>query len=288
MASSNVKSLAVKNGWWNPNSGEPFRWDLAYTGKRANSLRTWRALSMAAPSQNLKPNADGYPNPIKPDRKLSLLDIREIHGDHFEGTEFDQTKGLASGPFGSPNWPNGTPNIKRSLATMSSDDITIRQCRNWLPDPIGGVMWVGLAGGGDTMVYVPFYAGITRLPEAYTTGIRTRFSWDSAFWVFYLVGNWAQLDYSHIIKEIKKTQYQLESRELNEQKAIDEEAWKLYRDNPILAKEFLTDYCINNANNVLDTWRELACFLISRYGPGSVTASSVPDRWKEAILERQK
>ena len=34
MASSNIKSLAIKHGWWDPNSGTPFRWDLAYTGKK--------------------------------------------------------------------------------------------------------------------------------------------------------------------------------------------------------------------------------------------------------------
>ena len=288
MASSNVTSLAIKHGLWNPKSGKPFRWDLAYFGKKANSLRTWRALSMVAPSQNLKPNAEEYPNPIKPDKKLSILDIREIHGDHFEGTEFDKTKGLAAGPFGSPEWPRGTPNNRRSLAVLLSDTIIINQCRNWLPDPIGGVMWVGLSGGASN-VYVPFYAGITRLPKAYTIGVRTKFSMDSAFWIFSLVGNWAQINYSHMIKEIKKVQHALESGELNRQEAIDEEAFTLYQESPDLAKEFLTDYCIDNANKVLDTWRELASFLIARYGPGSKFAPNVaPEWWREALLKKQE
>jgi dipeptidase len=288
MASSNVKSLAIKYGWWDPKSDKPFRWDLAYTGKKANSPRTWRALSMVAPSQNLKPNADGYPNPIKPDKKLSILDIREIHADHFEGTEFDETKGLAAGPFGSPEWPRGTPNQRRSLAVLESDTIIINQCRNWLPNPIGGVMWVGMSGG-DITVYVPFYAGISELPKAYATGIRTKFSWDSAFWIFYLVGNWAQLNYHHMIKEIKKVQHALESAELNRQEAIDEEAYAIFQENPDLARKFLTDYCIDNANKVLETWRELAYFLIARYGPGSQFAPfEAPAWWIEELIEKQE
>ncbi|MCK4966483.1 C69 family dipeptidase, partial [bacterium] len=287
MASSNYKSLAVKHGWWNPKSGKPFRWDMAYTGEKAHSLRTWRALSMAAPSKDLQPYADGYPNPVKPDKKLSILDIRKIHGDNFEGTQFDKTKGLAAGPFGSPSWPKKRPDEKRAINTMTSDDIVINQCRDWLPDPIGGVMWVGLAGGGDTMVYVPFYAGIIALPEAYTTGVRTRFSWDSAFWVYYLVGNWAHLDYEHMIKEIKEVQNKIETNELNEQQAVDEEAWELYREDPDLAREFLTDYCIDNANTVLDTWRELAYHLIVRYSPGSWNASKAPEWWCEEIEKRK-
>ncbi|MBN1223950.1 MAG: C69 family dipeptidase [Candidatus Aminicenantes bacterium] len=285
MASSNVTSLAEKHGWWNPKSGEPFRWDLAYTGKRANSLRTWRALSMVAPSKNLKPNDESYPIPIKPDKKLSVLDIRKIHGDRFEGTEFDQTKGLASGPFGCPNWPYGAPDQTRALATMSSDSIIINQCRDWLPAPIGGVMWVGL-GGGDINVYVPFYAGVNRLPKAYMTGVRTRFDWDSAFWVYELVGTWAQLNYISMIKEIQTAQNRIESAELGRLAVIDEEAWKLYQENPSLARDHLTNYCVENANEVVKSWRELAGSFISRYSFGTASSAEsyvAPDWWKKAI-----
>jgi len=290
MASSNVKSLAAEHGWWDPESGEPFRWDLAYTGNRAKSLRTWRALSMAAPSQNLKPNADGYPNPIKPDKKLSVLDIRRIHGDRFAGTEFDQTEGLAAGPFGCPNWPHGAPGQSRALATMSSDTIVINQCRDWLPDPIGGVMWVGL-GGGDINVYVPFYAGVTRLPGPYASGVRTRFDWDSAFWVYELVGSWAQLNYTHMIKELRAEQNRIESAELERQAGVDEEAWKMYQENPSMAREYLTDYCIENANQALESWKRLAVSLISRYSFGTASALEyyiAPGWWKKAVKGKKE
>lgn len=287
MASSNVKSLAIKHGWWDPKSGNPFRWDLAYTGKKANSLRTWRALSIVAPSKKLKPNADEYPNPMVPDRPLSIQDIREIHADHFEGTEYDKTKGLAAGPFGSPEWPRHTPNDRRSLAVLYSDTIIINQCRNWLPNPIGGIMWVGMSGGAIT-VYVPLYAGITDLPQAYATGIRTKFSWDSAFWVFYLVGNWAQLNYSNMIKEIKTVQHALEHAEFSRQGAIDEEAFSLYHEkSPSQARSFLTKYCMDNAAHVIETWRELAYFLIAMYGPGSKFAPfEAPEWWRERLKDQ--
>jgi dipeptidase len=288
MASSNVKSLAIKHGWWDPKSGDPFRWDLAYSGKKAKSIRTWSALNMVAPSQKLQPNVDGYPNPIKPDKKLSILDIRKIHGDRLIGTEFDQTKGLAAGPFGCPNWPFGTPGQARAVATMSSDTIVINQCREWLPAPIGGVMWVGF-GGGDINLYVPFYAGITRLPQAYKTGVRTQFDWNSAFWVYELVGSWAQLNYVNMIKEIKAEQLRIESAELARQAVIDEEAWHLYRQDPSLAREFLTTYCIDNAKEALADWRELAASLITRYSFGTANANEkyiAPEWWQKEIAKR--
>jgi dipeptidase len=163
---------------------------------------------------------------------------------------------------------------------LYSDTIIINQCRNWLPNPIGGVMWIGMSGG-DITVYVPFYAGITELPQAYSTGIRTKFSWDSAFWVFNLVGNWAQLNYANMIKEIRPVQQALEHAELSRQGAIDEEAFSLYRQSPSLARDFLTKYCMENAVHVIETWRELASFLIARYGPGSRFAPfEAPEWWR--------
>jgi len=287
MASSNVKSLAIKHGWWDPDSGEPFRWDLAYSGKKAKSLRTWRALSLVAPSRNLEPYEEGYPNPIKPDKKLSILDVRRIHGDLFEGTEFDLKKGLAAGPFGNPNWPRGTPGGKRSLSVLRTTTIILNQCRDWLPDPIGGVMWVGMSAPA-TCVYVPFYAGITRLPHAYTIGVPHKYDRKSAFWTFHHMSKWAQLDYIHMIEEIKRVQNEIERAELNRQQAIDEESFSLYQKDPLLAKEFLTNYCIKNAENVLETWRELSDLLVANYGTGSINPPKAPEWWVKALTENQK
>ena len=53
-----------------------------------------------------------YPFSIKPERLINEADLRGIHRDYYgpnpwlnitESTPYDQTKGLAAGPFGSPN-----------------------------------------------------------------------------------------------------------------------------------------------------------------------------------------
>ena len=126
-------------------------------------------------------------------------------------------------------------------------------------------MWVGMGGWGDATVYVPFYAGITRVPKAYTIGIKTKFNWDSAYWIFNLLGNWARLHYTHMIKEIKKVQQSLEGAELRRLEGIDEEAWSLYKENPDSAIEFLNIYCAENVNEILRRWRELTSHLIVWY-----------------------
>jgi dipeptidase len=169
-----------------------------------------------------------------------------------------------------------------SLGQLSSNTVIINQCRDWLPDPIGGVMWVGMSGG-DINCYVPFYAGVTRLPKTYTTGVRTKFDWNSAFWLFYFVGKWARLDYKNMIKEIQQAQYEVESGELARQEGIDEEAYTLYLKSPDSAREFLTRYCIDNAEKVIERWRELASHLIVKYGPVTafVPPEDIDDPWRK-------
>ena len=53
---------------------------------------------------------------------------------------------------------------------------------------------------------MPMYAGITRLPEAFTVGGINEFSWDSAWWVFNFVSNFANLKYSYMIGDIQAVQ----------------------------------------------------------------------------------
>jgi len=61
---------------------------------------------------------------------------------------------------------------------------TVTQSRGWLPDPIGGVVWLGYGNPAMT-TYVPIYAGVTDLPEEYKTdGHTTGYSHRSAWWAF--------------------------------------------------------------------------------------------------------
>jgi dipeptidase len=285
MASDNVFDVALKNDWWD--GKEPFRWDLAYSNRKAGSLRTWRALSLAAPSLGLKPGAEDYPFCVRPDKKMTFFDVRDLHGDHFEGTAFDQTRGLAAGPFGDPNWPRANPEVEeykpdRSIAIMNSEYVVINQVRGWMPDPVKGVSWWGV-DDGDTNCYVPFYCGVTRLPEAYSVGDHHALDLNSAFWIFNLAGNWAQLRYRDMIKKINVEQRRIENSELSAQPSIDKKAMEFYNKDPDKAREFLTEYCLRNADNVLNRWRSLLNELVSEYDDNG--GGPAPAWWCETVTE---
>jgi dipeptidase len=85
------------------------------------------------------------------------------------------------------------------------------QSRSWLPDPIGGIFWYGV---DDTYsnAYMPLYMGMTEPPKSLITGTIFEFDWNSAFWVFNLVSNYAYGLYSFIIEDIQVVQLEVENR----------------------------------------------------------------------------
>lgn len=209
---------------------------------------------------------------------------------HERAPSLDRTKGLAAGPFGCPWWPRGTGAPYGTIPDATGPSIVITQGRNWLPDPIGGLILVGLGGWGDACVYVPFYAGVNVLPEAYTNGVKTKFCWDSAYWIFNLVANWSRLHYSRMIGEISRAQTALETAEMNRLPGIDEEAYSRYRLHPSLATEFLNDTCRQNAEDVLAKWKELASYLIAWYSHNSWFGGEIeaPEWWRKALQEKER
>ena len=108
------ESFAVGKGWYDPKSGRPFRFFEAYSPataviRRVCDTRVWSILRRAAPSLRLSPDyhrgiarAQPYPLSVVPYKKLSPADVFALFRDHYEGTDFDMTKGVNAGPFGSP------------------------------------------------------------------------------------------------------------------------------------------------------------------------------------------
>ncbi|MCR4424654.1 MAG: C69 family dipeptidase [Firmicutes bacterium] len=294
MASANVFAVAEENGWWDPGSGKPFVFYEAYGPKDNpyNSRREWRVLSLVAPSLNLDPWADRYPFSVKPDENVSVDFINSIQRDHYEGTEFDLTQGLAAGPFGTPDrWATPTSQggaWERAISIFRCTYTWTSQSRAWLPDPVGGVLWFGADAPHNT-VYVPFYAGISKLPHAYTIGSPTKFDNKAAWWVYDFVGNWANLKYSYMIKDIVVKQREIEGRQYALQTAVETAATELYARDPALAREFLTQYCVSNGNRVVEEYWDFAEFLIMKYNDGYVNDKTVgtsvgyPKEWLEAV-----
>jgi len=291
MAGKGIYSVGEKLGFWDPKGTKPFRyWDVY--GYKAdnyyNTRREWRVRDFFAPSLGLDPWARRYPFSVVPDRKISVADLMLIQRDSYAGTPFDLTKGLAAGPFGTPDrWPTAsslnpkdTTGWERAIAMFRCSYTIATQSRAWLPNPIGGVLWFG-EDNPATTTYVPIYCGVTDVPVSLKTLSRAQFSRDSAWWAFAFVENWSNLGYSAMIKDINAQQQAFEGEFLAMQPAIEAAALQLYATNPALAASFLTNYTGDAVNRLVAAQWKLADTLVSKYNDGA--NRTYPKEWLEAV-----
>jgi hypothetical protein len=219
--------------------------------------------------------------------------------DHFEGTEFDMSKDVGAGPYDLPyrwrplTWKAGDEEYlnERAVSTQQTGFSFVAQARSWLPDPIGGVFWFGVDDTYST-VYFPVYCGITDVPKSYAvgTGSFDEFTWDSAWWVFNWVANYAYSRYGDMIKDIQVVQGELEHKFLADQGEIDSAALALYKQSPRLAKDYLTEFTKTTGENVVARWKKLGEFLLYKYVDGNVktelgvvTHPGYPQSWYDKV-----
>ena len=269
LASGHVVTFAVEAGLYSPKAGKPFSWKRAYSpsdGSAASTeggrSRMWRFFDLVAPSQKFKPetaNMD-FPFSVKPDAKLSARDVMALTRDKSEGTVFDPVRGLRGGPFKNPNYYKGT----RLISVPNVEYTTLTQCRSWLPDPIGGIVWVAL-GAQDTSCYVPFYAGATEIPKSFGIGDHYVLNRDSARWAFDYVDFHVQVAYSAAIEDVKAARKTWEDGALERIPEVDARAAELYKKNPKEAVRHVTGFGLNNATNVVNAWWKLGDDLWVKY-----------------------
>ncbi len=309
--SPGMEAFAAKMGWYDPQAGEPFSWRKAFHPTtpeqlRYTATRVWSLFRRCAPSRSWPSDyhrgvdgAEPLPLWIKPDHKLGVHDVFQLMRDHYEGTPYDMTQGVDAGPYGSPDrWrPMGFTvdgvhyTWERPISTQQTGFSMVTQSRAWLPDAVGGLTWYGV---DDTFFtcYIPLYCGIEEVPESFAQGSLDRFSWDSAWWVFNFVSNWAQLKYSQMIGDIQAVQSHLEGDFLALQPAVEQTAVALAKDDPALMRRYLTDYSVSHGEEVVRKWRQLGEHLLTKYNDGYVKdedghirEKGYPESWLREVLK---
>ncbi|NPA37247.1 MAG: dipeptidase [Chlorobi bacterium] len=300
--SKDVISFAREMGYFN-GKNKDFSFADAYAPLDFGAVRFCEARVWAAFRHANKAEMDKYvdyakgestnriPLYIKPDHKLGREDIMAMMRDHFEGTPLDMSVDAGAGPYKLPyRWRpliwevNGEKYFnERAIATQQTGFSFIAEMRNWLPNPIGGILWFGVDDANST-VYMPMYCGMTKVPHclAVGNGDMLTYSPTSAFWVFNTVSNRAYSRYSDMIVDIKKVQKELETKFFDITPAVDVAAKTLYDTDPAKAREYLTEYSISQAEMTVNRWRELGNFLLVKYLDGNVHPE------KNGVFKRNK
>ena len=279
MASDNVFSLAQELGFWNPEMG-PFEFCYAYADRKSMGCRRreWRVLSLVAPSLNLDPNGENFPMSVKPDKKVTVADVLAIFRNYYQDTPFDMTASLKTtdrngnqvkSPVANPFMTGELRNLlkvpgERTICCARATYLQITQSRSWLPDPIGGVVWLGYDNPATTP-HTPFYCGITAMPESYMVDGRAKYRRDCAWWAFRQVSQLCMLRYQPMSQDVAEVWKPIEDSAFSQQAAFEEEVVKLYKKSPEQAKERLTKYCTDLANASVDRYWVLAEELWTKY-----------------------
>lgn len=274
MASDNVFQVAEENGWYDKKK-ETFRFAYAYAPESRAMLacrrREWRVFDLLAPSLKLDPNAENYPFSVKPDSLVTLEDMVRVFKDYYEGTEYDMRKNLTVtdkdgktviSPLANPFMKSDELKLhkinggwhwrgERTIAVHFTVYATILQCRNWLPDEVGGLCWFDLDNVASS-IYVPIYASVTDLPDTYKTcGRVTGFSKDAAWWAFNRLGTIAAKRWGDMRKYVDAAWGPMQKEFFANQKNIEEQALQLGQSDRNAAIRFLTDYSNQQCNKAV-------------------------------------
>jgi len=313
MASENVFSLAEQLGFWKKESGKPFRFWEAYGGRKPFSTREFYVLSTLAPDLQLNSEMEELPFSVKPDKKLDVRDVMAFYRSTYEGTDLDATKNLLvpkrtsfrrqpENPPANPekvksSWASpfisgdlrqllnelkpGVIENQRTIAISACSYSTVIQCRDWLPDAIGGVAWFSFDNPACSP-RVPIYAGTLSLPESFAICGQHRYREDAAIWHFRRVNRLAELKWERTRSMVNDATREFEDKAFIELPLMDKIATDLYKTDqgkepekdergnlkPLKYQEFITNYTNTFARATMTRWDELYEQLWTLYARG--------------------
>jgi len=299
--SAGVTDLAVEQGWWSPEeeaSANVFGFFEAYgytppdDGKASNAQtiiryysgrRMWRIWGLLTPLEGARVDPEtGHlprsrnPYPISlpaPKGSVTLQMVMDAHRDHYEGTPYDLTKGMAAGPYGTPN----RGGLRRSQLSGQFERAISMHRTTWShiveAKPHGrGVTWFGYDAPHGT-AYLPFFAAATEgAPEAWRShaGCQSKFSTKVAWWAFQVVNQYADLNFGLINAEVKAKAHEIEAEAQRLVPAWEEESLgKLGSEAAEL--QALTARSNAFAEAQLAAWWELWRHVVAKFGRYAVT-----------------
>lgn len=281
-----------KLGWWDESKDGLIDWLKAVSPGEYNhpyySLRrVWRVIDRVNPDLGLSPWVeDGYttyyPFSIKPKNKLRSQDVFSLYRDHYEGTEFDMTKGVAAGPYGDPHrfvgpYDGDQNNIskdktmvgawERALSVFYQGYTYVCKVDPKKQEPVKGLVWFG-PDVSYTTVFCPFYSKMKELPASFQTGGPQQFSVNASWWAFNFVNNWSRLNFQLITNaDIKPLQKSLEKNSRNMLANIESNLDTKEQEEIL---DYITNSCINNGDLVVKRWWKLASEIVAKYSDGYI------------------
>lgn len=298
MFSPDVITFARQKGYFD-GKDEDFSFADAYSThdastRRGCDARVWSYFRRFQPDTEkyyawcASENDEPMPLYVIPERKVSLEEMQQSMRDHFEGTPFEMTSDIGAGPYHVPyRWRPMEYEVdgkkycmERAIATQQTGWSFVSQSRDWLPDPVGGVLWFG-TDDTNTSVYMPVYCSVTEVPSQLDKGDINTFSMDSNFWMNNWVANQAYNRYDMMIPDIRKVQSRLENGFQAAREEKEKELVNLYNAGNLTGLQAAVNKeAAENAAQATDAYRDLAVYLLVKYMDGNRKKSNEDGSFK--------
>jgi dipeptidase len=145
---------------------------------------------------------------------------------------------------------------ERTIARWFTVYATITQSRSFLPDPVGGVVWLAWDNAA-TSLYTPVYCGVTDLPASFKVDGRvTGFDRRCAWWAFNHLSMLSTQRWGDMRRDVEAVWKPLQAELFRNQKSFEDEALKTLQKSPAAGRAFLTRYSGSWAERaVQEAWK---------------------------------
>ena len=278
--SDNVEEVAKKYGLWD-GEGE-FIWYKAFASSYSNGKnfreREWYIFNELAPSLHLDINAEDLPFSVKPENKVDVRDVMKLFRANYEGSSLDQIANLKVvnrngdtivSPTANP-WMSGTERnlynmlkpgtieFKRGVAMSWCSYSFVAQLRGWMPNEIGGVLWLSVENPGESP-RIPVYSGCTQMPKCFNRCGHGGYDEQTALWRYRQANKLAQVNWGACKNMIYDNVLRYEEKAMNEMPELEQRVEKLLKKgNKDEAIKELNQYTADFEAATANTWKEMA------------------------------
>lgn len=291
MYCKDLKKRAKELGLWDGKG--PLKFYKIVGDGKPFSIREYFVFKTLAPSLNISLDDEELPFSIKPEVPVTPEMMMSLYRQTYEGTEFDMTKNLSikvhrkiknldSKPYPEAEYDEydevvtplspwmsadmrqllntiapGVFTFRRTIGVIQSSYTWIAQCRDWLPDGVGGVVWFSYDNGAQSPRF-PIYAGCTELPEPMSHCGQNSYRPEAAVWAFRETNRIATIYWDKTRKFLEPARANFEKMMLQQDKALQSEVADLYKAGRTAeAEAALNAQTDSFFNMVAGKWREL-------------------------------
>lgn len=295
MCSDNAEAVARKYGLWD-GEGDFVFWrafNASYANGKNFREREWFIFNTLAPSQGFTRDLPELPFSVKPDSPVDVTDVMRLLRSTYEGTDMDMCRNLrvvvsrkrddgstypdtVVSPVANP-WLTGTMlqtlnmiapgtvDFKRTVSVAWCSYSFVAQLRDWLPDAVGGVCWVGVDNPGQSP-RIPIFCGTTELPSAFATCGQRQYDERSLLWQYRRANKLATVQWQRTKKQHMAAVLHHEGKAFSGMKELENNVMVTAKEKQVA--KLLNDYTRQIYDGTVAAWRELEAQYWLLFGSG--------------------